>query len=227
MKLTPKRLSENETQLRRRAAYHEAGHAAILWMFASHHDIHFIDMRGNGHFTAFVRVDRVMWFQGCELQDKTMKRLATLAAQKYVMYDLAGFAAEARLDGDSGSVWLDDLLDMDEWECNDTHDFHRAVQVSKALFGDNGHARQFVKRMASWTEEALADPQLWSVVESLAERLQTVKTRIFGGRVADIMAKAWGEPSGLPWRKMGTKWRRRLTSKSDLWRCVSTGRQRS
>jgi hypothetical protein len=214
MKLTPERLSEIETQLRRRAAYHEAGHAAILWMFASHHDLHFIDMRGYGGFTAFVRVDRVLWFQGCELQDKTTKRVATLAAQKYVMYDLAGFAAEARFDGHSGSVWLDDLLDMDEWECDDTHDVHRAVQVSNALCGDNGHAWRFVKRMASWTDEALAEPRLWAVVESLAERLQMVKTRISGSRVADVMAKAWGEPSGLPWKKMGTKWRRRLTVKA-------------
>lgn len=85
-----------------------------------------------------------------------------------------------------------------------------AVAVAKALYGDNGNAWRFVQRMSSWTDEALGQPRLWAVVEALAERLQTVKTRMSGGRVEKIMTKAWGGPYGLPYMDMGRKWRRRF-----------------
>jgi hypothetical protein len=64
--------------------------------------------------------------------------------------------------------------------------------------------------MAAWTDEAFSHPKLWAVVVALAERLMTIKTRMCGTRVCDIMDNAWNEEAAVPYLKMGPTWRRRF-----------------
>ncbi|MCE5267230.1 MAG: hypothetical protein LLG00_05035 [Planctomycetaceae bacterium] len=69
-----------------------------------------------------------------------------------------------------------------------------------------------VRRTAKWTGEALDHPRLWPVVEALAAKLLTVKTRLSGPAAVRIMRQAWGGGC-LPYREMGPKWRRRFSVK--------------
>jgi hypothetical protein len=194
-------------------AYHEAGHAAIHWMFGTLSDLEFIDMQGTAAVWAFVRARRWDMLQLLDVipWDGRTRRLWELLAQQSVMHDLAGYAAQSRVDPALGGDWFDRLLAEGGWEHVEDHDVNRAVRVSKALRGDNGDGWQFLRRMAFWTDEALNHPWLWAVVEALAERLQTVKTRISGGQAVDIMAKAWPWAGDkLPFVEMGQEWRRRF-----------------
>ncbi len=211
MNLTSEERKQMEADFKRSLAYHEAGHAAMYWVFG--HLLEFVDMRGNRKNAAFVR-SRPLWFGRFETvrnMPETVRHANRLGCQRECMVRLAGYAAQSRVDDElRGEVWyLDILLDCEEWEYDEDHDINRAVSAAKGFYGDNGTAWRLLKRMASWTDEAFNHPQLWAGVESLAERLQSVRRRISGGRVFGILNKAWPDAK-LPCLNMEKKWRRRF-----------------
>ena len=212
MKQTLGQRKQADVQARRRYAYHEAGHATIHWMFGESSNIAFIDMQGYYGAWAFVQARRrniPATVQCFDQTDAATRKMTILQAKQWLIHDLAGYAAQSRVDHDLGSNWFKVILEESGWECFDDHDLHRAVCASKALCGNGSHAWRLLRQMASWTDEALDHPRLWAVVESLANRLQTVKTRISGRRVMSIMDKACPD-AVLPVMDMGHNWRRRF-----------------
>lgn len=195
-------------------AYHEAGHAAVHWMFGNSNNIRFIDMRGNLDGRAFVSAKR--WNLGkFDLTDSLTRCFVALNTKRDVMNCLAGYAAENRIRPSDYDHWLDEQLDMNgcdwsEGNPKDPHDVARALRAAKNLRGDNGNAWRFLRQMASWTDDALSHPRLWDVVATLAERLAGVKARMSGAVACRIMDKAWGDEATLPYMDMGRRWRRRF-----------------
>ena len=195
-------------------AYHEAGHAAVDWMFGNSNNIRFIDMRGNLDSRAFVSAKR--WNLGkFDLADSLTRCFVALHTKQDVMNCLAVYAAENRIRPSDYDHWLDEQLDMNgcdwsEGNPKDPHDVARALRAAKNLRGDNGNAWRFLRQMASWTDDALSHPRLWDVVATLAERLAGGKARMSGAVACRIMDKAWGDETALPYMDMGHKWRRRF-----------------
>jgi hypothetical protein len=181
----------------------------MYWVFGNLPE--FIDMRGNKTSEAFVRGQSLGVVGPIETAKDLkgmVRHIYRLGYQKECMVTLAGYAAQSRVDDElCGKDWYDILVVNGEWASDD--DLTRAVSAATVFYGDNGNAWRFLKRMASWTDEAFNHPQLWAGVESLAERLQSVRTRITGDRVFDIMNKAWPNTT-LPYWNMGKKWRRRF-----------------
>jgi len=199
--------------MKRENAYHEAGHAVIPWMFGVHSNLQFIDMRGTRAVAAYVRHrdEMVSAIQGnWDRRNSELFLHMKREAERRVMADLAGPAAADRV-RDSEGYWYDEL--MEDWGLlgdDPNHDAGLAVVLTKALYGDTGRAWQFLRRMAQWTDEALSHPQVWAVVEALADRLQSTKTRLSGSSANRIMDRAWGLPGTFPLAHMGRTWRRRL-----------------
>jgi hypothetical protein len=176
----------------------------MLWVFGLAGDIVDINMRGTFGNHAIVR-SRL--FNPAIYEE--MPGLHRLHVKQRMMYLLAGYAAASRFSDRANATWLDDCLD--EWECVKGDDLHQAFDLAKSVWGDNGNAWRMLRRMASWTDEALSNPRLWAVVNALAEQLLTVKTRISGNRVCKTMNDVWGEIANLPYMEMGRHWRRRFS----------------
>jgi len=185
-----KGLRATQTPERKRAtAHHEAAHAAVAFMFGG--TIESIDMRNSLDQKACV-YSRCNFFPPEKPQ---------------IMVYLAGPATEWRLAPDDAHYghWLEMCLDETQYE-DGPGDLTKAQRIAKPLRG----GRQLLRRMAAWTDEALAHPRLWAVVAALAEQLLTVKTRMSGKRAQRIMADAWGEGAGPPVMEMGPQWQRRF-----------------
>ncbi len=118
------------------------------------------------------------------------------------------------------------LLEEDDWESSKTHDLSRAVSLAKAWCGDNGHAYRMLRRVAAWTDEALADPRLWAATTALAERLRTTRTRLSASTAIRIMDRAWGKAKGRPLEEMGRKWQRRFLAREAELRAMARRRLR-
>lgn len=224
---------------RREVAYHEAGHASMHWLFGTVSDLGYIAMNGNAVHTAFVRSRRtnvIGLIESCDPHDRAAVDRATLKAQQVVMYSLAGMAAESRVEyvpefaakaiavaremkaqlGFNTPLWFYEVASPQELEIYEgEHDFDKAHQVAQALYGDSGKCWEFLERMAVWTDEALSHPRMWAVVEALAERLQTIKTRLSAQAAIKIMSAAWGESTGLPYLQIGPDWEQRFPVKTD------------
>jgi hypothetical protein len=211
-----RKLRARQTPERTRAtAYHEAGHAAIKFLFGEQYNIHFIDIRGNVENAAYVRTrgeGPLADGNGFHEADPATRWFIKINTKGSMMFDLAGYAAQHRVSTEDydGLHWLDTELDDPEWECIEIHDINRAVTRAKTLHGDTGNAWRLLRQMARWTDEALAHPRLWAVVVALAERLATAKRRMSGDTVCRIMDGAWGKGT-LPYIEMGSKWRRRFS----------------
>jgi len=214
--MTLKEMRAMETPERIRVtAYHEAGHAAMAFMFGNHYNIVHIDMRGTLALKAAIRTQGldITSMLACDLPSE-IRSMYILQGKQQVMCNLAGYAAEHRVCPSEYGSWLDEELDMNglDWyedDPHDTHDMARAVRIAKALRGDNGNAWRLLRQMAAWTDEALSNPKLWAVVVALAEQLVAVKTHMRGSRVCKIMDNAWNE-AGMPYLKMGPNWHRRF-----------------
>jgi hypothetical protein len=214
-------LREGVTPERKREiAYHEAGHAAIQWMFGNANNIDHISMYGTIDFSAIVRtreydfIKLILDSPNTEPIDKlppTMQNVLRIQAKQRMMHDLAGYGTEGKLNPVDDWHWLDIQLDEGEWEYSEGDDINRAVKVAKAVCGDNGNAWRMLRKMAAWTDEAILHPRLWAVIDALAKQLVTVKKRMGGIKAYRIMEKAWGENTGLPYMDMGRQWRRRFT----------------
>lgn len=219
-RMTLKEMRARQTPEQKRAvAYHEAGHAAMKFMFGIHYDIVHIDMLGTLARKASIRTEGVHWAPiPIDLPNdlpNEIRSMNILQGKRLMMDNLAGYAAEHRVCPSEYGTWLDDQLDMGgcDWSEDDPHDIHdmaRAVRIAKAIRGDNGNAWRLLRQMAAWTDEALSHPKLWAVVVALAEQLVAIKTRMGGNRVCDIMDNAWKEEAGTPFLDMGPKWQRRF-----------------
>ena len=224
-RLSVKDLRAMQTPKEKRAvAYHEAGHAAMHFMFGTYYDIIHIDMQIKMLGTlvaagAVVTDEPEEW--GPVIGDlphdfpSDLKSDFISLGKESMMVSLAGYSAEHRLCPSQYGNWLDEQLNMNgiDWNEDDPEDIHdmaRAVRLAKALRGDNGNAGRLLRQMAAWTDEAFAHPQLWAVVVALAEQLVAIKTRMSGNRVCDIMDNAWNEEAAVPYLKMGPQWRRRF-----------------
>jgi hypothetical protein len=201
-KLLQELIESQSADDKRRTAYHEAGHASMLFMFGELSALLHISMRSTLDHKASVVVRRPS-NMGFKPQ-----------AQRWMMFDLAGYAAVSRLSNPPDATWLEARLDEGEWEYSEDEDIHKAVNTAKVICGDNNRAWKMLRRMASWTDEAVSHPQLWALVEALAAQLLAAKTRISGNRAERIMDDAWRGPSGLPYMEMGQRWKRRFSIKA-------------
>jgi hypothetical protein len=200
--------------MKREIAYHEAGHTVIPWMFGVQSDLQWIDMRSTRHRHAQVRYRDIMLFaiQGnWDRRDPRVVSVMRIAAVKQIMCNLAGTAAAYRVDPEADpdlhDIWYDQLIEDNA--CPGGKDMALSIRVAQALYGDTGRAWQFLRRMARWTDEALSHPQVWAVVQALADRLQSTRARLSGSTANRIMDRAWGLPGTFPLLLMGRKWRRR------------------
>lgn len=211
-------------EMRREIAYHEAGHAAMLFMFGRERGIIEIDMLGNQHYAARVRhapfaLGHVFMWPGISLSDirRILGSRCEVEAKQAIMHGLAGYAAQARI-YPPPYHWFDvcwEQQDSYDWNPEDaasSDDVIAALHIARTMKGRNGNAYRLLKRMADWTDEALSHPQLWAVVQALAESLLTTKRRMGASRVCRIMQSAWGNDLPRPYAQMGRKWRRRFAS---------------
>lgn len=216
-------LRETVTPERRRStAYHEAGHAAMKWMFGQNNQVEYISMVSTLDHVACVGCKRnILLYNSPDatpmrVLDKTTQGAMRFLAKCHMMHLLAGYAVESRLANPNGVpedavAWLDIQLDEGEWEDEDNKDLNEAVRIAKYICGDSDNARRMVRRMSVWTDEAVLHPRLWAVIKALAEQLLTIKTRMSGDRVRRIMKKAWGESNTLVhFLEMGRQWRQRF-----------------
>jgi hypothetical protein len=208
---------EQMKAIRRRAAYHEAGHAVYHWLGMTPGDLYDIDMRPNGDSVARVNSKNVVTsevFIRAQLQyDKAFGR--ALAASG-VLFLLLGPAAENAVEG-KDSDWLSNLIDEmyvehDPVPENDGSDIARAIRIAMAAYGEKGKRPwTFIYRVGKWADELVSIPQVWNTVESMAKELQA-SDYIGSDRAWDIMEAGWGEDARgpIPFFALGRKWRRRL-----------------
>lgn len=193
-------------------AYHVAGQAAMHFFFCS--GFYDINMRGNHEIKSMVREPMtppelvIEYYKSCPIMGIEPARSRAMTSS---MEMLGGPCAENMLvNGDSR--WLDRLYESHrDHNLTGQTDLSRVIRYSRALYGDAGMADRFIRRMATWTQEALSMPRLWGVVESLAERLINQKT-MSGDAAYTIMGKAWGDKEHVPYCSI-KKWRRRVFRK--------------
>ncbi len=137
-------------------------------------------------------------------------------AKMQAMTYLSGIAVESIFP--SGSLPWPDWFDSAVLDCQRSrggkyrhgHDCCKAANIAEAICGEN-RAWTMLSTLARWTGQMIAEPRVRKVVEVLAHRLMTVKTRLDGSIAMGIMDEAWGEPTiGLLHMQLGPKWRRRL-----------------
>ena len=216
---------------RREIAFHEAGHAAMHWFFQTPGDFIHIDMRGTAEVWAFVRsfspslsplvigaVHAVCPAYGRATAARAvMHHLSGPCAQEIHRHGLGddehgGFLNPPLFGGSPGwDDWFHRLAD--DWDCGETggrDDFDRAAAAAAAIHPSPGRRREFLRRVAGWTEEAFASPRLWGVVTALAARLETADF-LDGQDAWEVMEAAWGDaPAADPVLTLGRKWLRRL-----------------
>jgi hypothetical protein len=124
-----------------------------------------------------------------------------------VMACLGGPVAEALVTGTRIEALVDVMMfRRRRSDC----DFYQAWNIARAAYRTELGAARFMGRMMVWTEQAFEHPQMWAAVESLAERLFSVKTRLSGITACKIMADAFGSKCECPYLTMGRRWNRRL-----------------
>ena len=216
--LNPRTTAKLLQQHRRCVAYHEAGHAAMQWLFGGLDNLAFIDMRGNEKVHASVRTSRLNLARlipdmgtGRKLP-KPYRDFIKVMAQQQMMFDLAGPAAEKRVSEPDGfQHWLEPDLELGDFENRTDEDIPRAFFIARAACGGKEKAAyKMLNLMAEWTDEALSNPRFWSAIETLAEELVSVKSRIAGERVIRILDEAWGEVKDPILPGMGPQWQERF-----------------
>ena len=193
-------------EIRRLSAYHEAGHAVMLWFTGRREDLRSVDMRpklaGHARVNCGGVSGQPSFIAGLP------KGLARAFATRAVMFSLGGPGAENRA-GENWPDWLGDLWESGDWESNPHCDLAQAVQVSKVIERHTGRAERFLFQVAGYVDEAMRIPRVWHAVELLAKRLQTVKSMSVA-RVDQMIDAAWGGPDWVPCVSLGRKWRRRV-----------------
>ena len=123
--------------MKRETAYHEAAHAAILWMFGCQPEC--IDMWGNKRYQACVRC-KPLWsippYPRGEMPNEATRLILRGVLRRQVMCNLAGYAAENRLGERSDGIdWFDERFEWGEWECEESDDINKAFSSAEKFFG--------------------------------------------------------------------------------------------
>lgn len=198
-----------------RIAYHEAAHCVLPFLLRHRGSIDYIDMGCKKDKFACVSLKSVT------ISKKT--------ARREMISVLLGPAAEQKRRGklfESGEILLrrstprghiyfeSQAWDGDENQVQSlaamslgyrTHDWMDREDAQDVM---NKISRVMV-RCATWTVELIAEPRVWQVVSGLADRLEPEMV-MDGATAWKIMEESWGECSGLPLKKLGRKWSRRL-----------------
>jgi hypothetical protein len=193
------------------ASFHEAGHAAILWMFGDADSIDFISMRPKGDARAYIQSWQIN-FLNYPAPVLPLIPLTRAKCMRSMMNHIAGHVAGFRVATPDESTKLSSYLIESNGCYVKEEDVLIAWRIAEwAHHGRKCHATTMWLRACRWTAEAMNHPRLWNTVEALASELQKVKTRIAGQRVRGIMREAWGN-DGVPYMEMGRQWRRRFAS---------------
>jgi hypothetical protein len=206
---------------RRGTAYHEAGHAVILWAFGGG-ELDYIDMGRASDADAMAQVQAYVQssVQRVDVMvklssDQSIRWRLVHEAKRRVMYTFAGWISEGI---DSGQlVGLKGEYTREGW----CYDWDKAIATGRAVYGCT-QVNRFLHRMAAWTLDAVTHPRIWPVIAALAERLQSATSRMYRREAYEVMDAAWGEgrktQSYYPWERemslpclsMGPQWRRRF-----------------
>lgn len=209
------RPSPTDANRRRVIAYHEAGHAAMVFFYGKNW-IEYIDLRADESKPPRVRMleytpDDIAAFQ------KDDMRNATNHAKMYIMIKFAGPAAQCSVDVDSVEgyddfhKWFNEEVNAYErcgWQSSPC-DFTDACEAAKALHGSRGRKWfQFMRQVADWSNELILHPRMDAIVDALANTL--LREQFVKGETAwEIMTNAWGY-DGCPLSSFERKWRRRV-----------------
>jgi hypothetical protein len=215
IELTP----EQQSWLERhpRTAYHEAGHAVMLWLFGM--EFKGISMKPTStalgqvvHRPAMPRDELISGY----LRGQTPGEAEPLAS-KFVMMLLAGPCAE-NIAFDKDPKWNDVFISSWDKEPSNS-DIGYCVRYSRALFECNEEhviskpVEQFIKQMATWTDEAFSNHRVWSVVKALTCVLKKQTSVTYGSALRTI-DKSWNESNrGAPYLSLGDEWRKRFQAK--------------
>ena len=219
-------------------AFHEAGHAAMVWFFAESWNVVEIDMKPDGNTAARVWIHDDL---NLEYLASLPRNKATEIATRVIMRKLAGDRAQKRVAGNYFLSQFELLLQLKgeylkkylkSWNWNhDGHkeDFPLAVSIAKVLYHEDRQLIGFLRRLGRWTDECLSHPWMWTVVTALASKLKP--GIVLDGQLAwEIMESAWKGPKvwnapllhfNPPYFTLGSKWKRRFqTLKRAAARCV-------
>ena len=178
-------------------AYHEAGHAAVNA---------FLDVYGPSHFVRISVNDAVISHSFIFLPI-----LNRSEAKRTIMFYLAGHAAQVH----SGySLDLEDiefLIEYDfytaylpEEEWRQITDEGRALTIAEYLSNKSWTPRRILLLLYKWTHEVLDIPDVWNVVDNIAQRLITKGEITDTDEYMELV-----DPVLWSWRQYPI-WRRRL-----------------
>ena len=191
---------EYRVERRLAAAYHEAGHAAVLYLHGIESHLSRIDMRGNALYAAEVRYRTI--------------RIMPHNVPRVICQCLAGPCAEHRVVSRDQS-WLD--YELEEWESlgsDPKHDIGIAMRAAGILYGRGRRARRYLEQWAVWTDDLMDHGPCWSAIEKLAGHL-AVTDLTTGVKAWRLLEAGWGGEY-MPVLGMGYRWRRRFRLKPRL-----------
>jgi hypothetical protein len=199
-------------KLEREDCFHEAGHTAIFWLLGMFEELVSVDVQPTRSRAGCAKSHG--WRRSPEflalLVDYYSPRQVTVHLARIVMISLAGPCAQNKV-GKHSKFWLDELIEED-WagrRRNESQDVVKAIRAVQFIKGAN-RWEPFLRKVASWTEEALSHPRLWAAVSSLAKGLKRAK-RLSAYQAFDLLDAGWGDLDGsTPLSAMGKEWKRGL-----------------
>lgn len=209
-------------QIRRSAAYHEAGHAVTHYMLGEQMEFVRMDVHedtlyltdGNWAVTrCFSNYSNLVTFES--LLNSNRPQARAIAARMTVNL-LAGNCVESIIEGDEGDwlYWMEE--EMHESEDATNSDIARTIQIVKSIYPNQlGRESWYLNLIRSWTEELFAEPSVWAMAEAVANRLLTTDFlpgyEIF--RICDSLNE--DKVYIAPACSLGRRWRRRFGLQCD------------
>jgi hypothetical protein len=231
-----------DTSFRRRVSTHEAGHAVWFFLDGQARNIRHIDVAFSEFTDGRVTMrlaDRHTRFIDSEKGVRRRQLSANVVASCF-----AGPVCEHRLDCTNSRDNWDTMLD--EWfgelhyrfphDGEATHasqeqwssDFKQAVDCTWSLYhmrrtdyrSIGPRSMNFLEQVWNWTHELFAMPEVWAVVQTLAENLAAMtEPRMQGQDACRLMQGAWHGPADVvPMHHIGRPWVTRFGTSASLFR---------